>query len=322
MKTQTGATIRFTLHSRVATWLTSLSVAAFAGHISRGGDLGVQDILQKSRDAYAALSSYTDRGTVSSDMAGQHLSLSFNTRLQRPGQYRVDWTQSAGLSGVVWSSGDGDFLRVNPGSPPTPGGLAALTAVGFKNEPNPRKMPTRSAALAVAGPLCNLVASTVPGAFFNQDLGDVFIAPALSGRYPLEKAKDAQVGEVNCYVLTNSVDLSKVPAAGKPGTVWTTLWIGKDDFLVHQTRTRYVEPVNEKALSSDQALDDAIKKTLEMQNKPATPEAVAAMRPQMRAIMKQVQSTLKAGFTAGIVTTQTHSSIKVNQALQPADFSR
>jgi len=60
-----------------------------------------------------------------------------------------------------------------------------------------------------------------------------------------------------------------------------------------------VEKVDSNALS-DQAIDEAIKKSLEMQNKPATPEAIAAMRPQMRATMKQVQSTLKAGFESVI----------------------
>jgi hypothetical protein len=42
----------------------------------------------------------------------------------------------------------------------------------------------------------------------------------------------------------------------------------------------------------------------------------------MRAIMKQVQSTLQAGFKAGVVSTQTHENISVNQNLSPSDFTR
>ena len=118
------------------------------------------------------------------------------------------------------------------------------------------------------------------------------------------------------------MDLSKVPNAGKPGTVSATLWIGKKDFFIHQSRTRYVEKVDDNALSGDQAIDEAIKKSLEMQNKPATPEAIAAMRPQMKAIMQQVQSTLKAGFKSGVVITQTHENISVNRKFSPADFAR
>ena len=110
------------------------------------------------------------------------------------------------------------------------------------------------------------------------------------------------------------LDLSKVPDIGKPGTASTMFWIGKRDFLIHQTRTKYVE----KEDSSDQAIDEAIKKSLKMQNKPVTPEAVAAMRPQMKAIMEQ----LKSGFESGVVYTQTHEDIVVNQKSSPADFAR
>jgi hypothetical protein len=105
-----------------------------------------------------------------------------------------------------------------------------------------------------------------------------------------------------------------VPDIGKPGTASTTLWIGKKDFLIHQTRTKYVE----KADSSDQAIDEAIKKALKVQNKPATPEAIAAMRPQMKTIMEQV----KTGLESGLVSTQTHENIIVNRKFSPADFTR
>jgi C-terminal processing protease CtpA/Prc len=123
------------------------------------------------------------------------------------------------------------------------------------------------------------------------------------------------VGDVDCYVVSSEgIDLSKVPNIGKPGTLDTTLWIGKSDFLIHQIRTRYVE----KADSSDKAMDEAIKKALEIQHKAATPEAIAAMRPQMKTVMKQVQSSLGAG----VVSTQTHENIVVNQNYSQADFTR
>ena len=82
-----------------------------------GGDkLTAQEIAGKSRAAYAALSSYSDSGTVISEIAGQKNALTFNIRLQRPNLYRIDWTQETGLkgvllashNGVVWSDGSGD----------------------------------------------------------------------------------------------------------------------------------------------------------------------------------------------------------------------
>jgi len=76
-----------------------------------GGDKATaQEIAGRSREAYAALSSYSDSGTVIWEMAGQNFTLTFNTRLQRPNLYRVDWTQVMGLKGVVWSDGSGDYL--------------------------------------------------------------------------------------------------------------------------------------------------------------------------------------------------------------------
>jgi hypothetical protein len=274
-----------------------------------GGDKATaQEIAAKSRDAYAALSSYSDSGTVVSEMAGQNNTLTFNTRLQRPNLYRIDWTQGTGLKGVVWSDGGGDYFLA--------------TAAGQEKNAKPQKMPSMKNALTQAAGLSASAASTIPGAFFGQDLGDALFAPAVSGRSPLKKENDAKVGDVDCYVLSSVMDLSRSPDKGKPGTAAAMLWIGKSDFLIHQCRARYVQKVESSAPPSDQAIDEAIKKALEMQNKPATPEAVAAMRPQMQAVMKQVQSTLKSGFESGLVFTQTRENIVLNEKFTPADFTR
>jgi len=280
-----------------------------------GGDgMTAQEIAGKSRAAYAALSSYSDSGTVVSEMNGQKQTLTFHTRLQRPNLYRIDWTHEAGPkvygsdNGVAWSNGSGDYLLT--------------AAAGEEKNAKPRKMQNMKMALAAATGQSWSAASTIAGAFFGQELGDVFITPVASGRYPLEKESDAKAGGVDCYVVSSAMDMSKAPEKSKPGTASTTLWIGKRDFLLHQTRTKYVEKVDASAPPSDSAIDEAIKKSLEMQHKPATPEAIAAMRPQMKAIMKQVQATLKSGFEAGLVTTQTHEHIVVNETFTPADFTR
>ncbi len=322
MKMMTWMDLKRAVGAGVAGLLAGGAATVALSQTGGGDELTAQGIATKTRDAYAALSSYSDSGSVVSEIAGQTITLTFDTRLQRPNLYRIDWTQSTGLKGGVWSDGSADYLRIDPGSPATPGALAALTAAGLKNDPNPQKMRNMNTALARAAGLSYSAASIIPGAFFGQNCGDVFVYPAISGRYPLQREKDGKVGNLDCYVVSTEMDLSKELDAGKPGTVSAMLWIGKQDFLVHQTRTRYVERVDENALSSDQAIDAAIKKALTMQNKPVTPEAIAAMRPQMRATMKQVLSTLKAGFKAGIVVTQTHENISVNQKSSPSDFVR
>jgi len=273
-----------------------------------GRNATAEEIAAKSRQAYAALSSYSDSGTVGMEMAGQNITLTFNTRLQRPNLYRIDWTQGTGLTGAVWSDGSGDYLLA--------------TAAGQEKNAKPQKMQSMKSALAQAAGFAWSAASTIPGAFFDQDLGDLLVAPAMSGRYPLKKENDAKVGDVDCYVLSSEMDLSKLPAKGKSGTESAMLWIGKRDFLIHQCRARYVEKVQSSAPPSDQAIDEAIKKSLEMQHKPATPEAIAAMRPQMQAVMKQVQGTIKSGLESGVVFTQTRENIVMNEKYAPADFSR
>jgi hypothetical protein len=317
MKTMTWLKVKFAAGVGAATLLAGGAETVAVSQTAVGDKLTAQEIVGKSRDAYAALSSYSDSGTVVSEMAGQKNTLTFSTRLQRPNLYRIDWTQETGFKGVllasnkgvVWSDGSGDYFQ--------------STAAGQEKYAKPQKMQTMKQAFLQAAGLSWSAASTIPGAFFNQDLGDVFVAPVASGRHPLQKEKDAKVGDVDCYVVSSVIDFSQIPDnKGKPGSASTVLWIGKRDFLIHQTRTKYVERVDSSAPPSDQAIDEAIKKSLEMQKKPVTPEAVAAMRPQMRAIMKQVQSTLKSGFESGVMFTQTHKNIVVNEKFSPTDFIR
>jgi hypothetical protein len=306
MKTMTWCKVLHAAGLGAAVLLAGCSKARQA-QTGAAGELAAQDIVQKLCGAYAALTSYRDSGTVAMAMGKQVNTLSLSTRLQRPNLYRIDWTQGTGPSGIAWSDGSGDYLLT--------------AAAGPEESAQPKKLPSLKATLSqAAGPSVS-AASSIPGVFFNQDCGDVFLAPALSGRFPLKREDDAKVGEVDCYVVSSEMDLSKAPALGKPGTASTMLWIGKGDFLIHQCRTKYVEKVASTA-PSDAEMDAAIVKSLEAQHRVATPEAVAAMRPQMKAIMKQVQATLKAGFKSGIVFTQTRENIVVNEEITLADFSR
>ena len=307
---------------RTGLLLLAGSTAIIATAQASGDELSARQIADKTRAAYAALSSYSDSGKVVYAIAGQNLTATFDLRLARPGLYRVDWAQEKGLQGVVWSQGDGDFLQVDPGSPASAMATASLAAAGLKNDPNPQRKPSRNAALSQAAGLSFTAAATIPGIFFNQSCGDIFISPIIAGQYPVKREKDETINGVDCYVIATEIDLSTTTPPSKPGTESATLWIGKSDFLIHQDQVRYAEKVDEQALSSDAQIDEACKKSLEMQHQPVTPEAIAALRPQMRTVMKQVQSTLKAGFAKGIVTTQTHDNIVINRSLTASDFAR
>ena len=313
MQTMTWLKIKFAAGVGLTTLVAGGAATVAISQSVGGGNLTAQKITAKSRDAYAALSSYSDSGTSVAEIGGQAVTTTYHIRLQRPNLYRIDWTQTTAQftsKGVVWSDGSGDYMQVT-----APDFMMAAT--GQKQNDKPQKMQNMQMALARVAPLSASAASTIPGAFFRQKLGD-FVAPAASGRYPLKMEQDAKVGDMDCYVVSSDpIDLSKVPDIGKPGTCSTLLWIGKQDSLIHQSRTTYVEK-SDAGASSDKAIDDAIKKALQIQKKPATPEAIAAMRPQMKEIMKQVQGSL----TAGVVSTATHENIAVNQKLSPADFAK
>jgi outer membrane lipoprotein-sorting protein len=308
MKSMIWLKLKLTAGVGVAT-LLGYSMATMAVSQTASGDkLTAEEIAAKAREAYAALSSYSDTGKVVAEIAGQMNTISFNNRLQRPSLYRIEWTQGTGPRGVVWSDGSGDYFLA--------------TASGQGKAATPEKGQNMKKAVSKAtGPSWS-AASTTAGVFFNQELGDLFGAPAVSGHYPLQKETDSKIGDIDCYVVSCVIDLSKEPDKGKSGTASTTLWIGKKDFLIHQCRTKYVEKVGSSTTASDQEVDDAVKKSLEMQKKPATPEAIAAMRPQMKAMMKQVQTALKSGFEKGVVFTQTHEHIVVNEKISPANFTR
>src|SRR5674476_282648 len=76
-----------------------------------------QEIAKQAQDAYAALSSYSDNGTIVAEGGGSNIKTTFNIRLARPNLYRIDSIMMAGpngLKGAAWSDGSGDYF--DPGT--------------------------------------------------------------------------------------------------------------------------------------------------------------------------------------------------------------
>jgi RNA polymerase sigma factor (sigma-70 family) len=264
-----------------------------------------QEIAKQAQDAYAALSSYSDNGTIVAEGGGSNTKTTFDIRLLRPKFYRVDWNSTGGsytAAGVVWSEGKGDFLVSGP--------------VERVKTDQPQKMNDMQQAFAMAMGVSSS-AATIPATFYKQNYGDVLSVPAM-GRTELKKEGDEQIGGVDCHVFSSKLDASKLlgkvkmPAnVGSLGITTTTFWIGKRDHLIHQTRTKS----EGMSFTMPRQTDESIKSILERQNKPATPEAIAAWRTQMDAMMKQAQGAI-------FVFTETHENIVVNQKFSPADFAR
>jgi hypothetical protein len=222
--------------------------------------------LKTAQEKYASLTSYSDEGKIVATLNGTTITHTFTIKLGRPNLYRIEWEQSSESPGhkstptksAVWSAGDGDFLDM-----------------GFGGA---QKQSSQVNALSGATGISGGAAATIPGTFFKMNWGN-----QLGGSVSGEKWQaDEKVGDVDCYVFTSELK----------GTV-KTLWIGKQDFLIHQVRT----------VTSAEAM------------KAALAQAAKALRPEMAARMPKIEPQ-------GVTSTETHDNIVVNQKFSPADFAR
>jgi RNA polymerase sigma factor (sigma-70 family) len=309
LKIMTYAKLKLAIGITAGMLLAGGVVTVAVSQTGSGDKSTPQEIAKQSQDAYAALSSYSDTGTSVSEGGGQTTTTTFSIRLQRPKFYRIDWTGTGGLytaTGAAWSDGSGDFYMMG--------------AAGQEKNAKPQKMNGMQQALAMSMGSSSSP-SSIPATFFKQNSGDVLAVAAL-GRSQLKKESDETIGGVDCCVISSVIDPTKLPNQGKipnnrgkVGTITTTLWIGKQDHLIHQTWT-----IMEGAtITLPQESDSNLKTILERQNKPATPEAIAELRAFLEKSTKLALSALNSGK---FVFTQTHENIVVNQKFLPADFAR
>jgi hypothetical protein len=113
------------------------------------------------------------------------------------------------------------------------------------------------------------------------------------------------VGDVDCYVVWDEMKSNGT-------TISRTLWIGKQDNLMHQIKT-----VMEGSPKVPPIDDSSLKTILTSQNKPVTPEAIAALRKQLTAAQDLVKATLKSG---NIEFIESHMNIVTNKTFASADF--
>ncbi len=251
--------IKFAVGVSVAALLAG-GAATVAVSQTGGNRLTPADIFLKSQAAYAALTSYSDDGKCVSVLNGTTITHTFSIKLARPDFYRVEWeqrTESAGFTStsekeLIWSEGKGDYLEM-------------LGKV--------RKESGKESAFASAAGISGRASATIPGTFFSLNSIN-----GLGGSTASAKQKaDAKIGEVDCYVLTSE-------SKGRTKTVW----IGKQDFLIHQVR-------------------------------------IVTSAAAMKAIMAEAAKRhpeIKLPEPQDSTATETHEDIVVNQKLSPADFAR
>ena len=308
MKTMTWLKMKFAVGVGVATLLAG-GVATVAVSQTSGGDkMTVVEIAKQSQAAYAALTSYSDSGTVVAIGGGQTTETSFTIRLQRPNLYRIDWAQTGGAfvsKGIVWSQGNGDYLVMD---------ATDKTAT-------PSKMQSRDFALGVAAGVSSSASTSIPGTFFAAKTVGNTLPLMVAGKTETKKLADEKIGSADCHVVVSVLDAAKLLANVKLptntavrmknlGITTTTLWIGKRDHLIHQVKTETA------GMAIAMTFTDAqLKVQLQRRNKPVTPESLAALRTELE--QSQAQAN-KSGF----IFTETHENIVLNQKLSPSDFAR
>jgi RNA polymerase sigma factor (sigma-70 family) len=204
MKTMTWLKLKFAIGVSLAVLLAGGAATVAVSQIENDNQLTPREILRQSQNAYAALTSYSDEGktiaTIGNTVVPPH---AFTIKLARPNLYRVEWMQDYGSfvqTGMVWSAGGGNFLKIVA-------------------ESRPEKYPNMAGALGGATGISGGAASSIPGTFFKLNQGNQLgVSLRSASRKPDEK-----IGDIDCYVLTQT-------SGGRA----TTLWIGKRDFLIHQ----------------------------------------------------------------------------------------
>jgi hypothetical protein len=199
----------------------------------------------------------------------------------------------------VWSAGNGDFL------------LTATTGREQNAKRSKEHDMASNLSSVTATASSGSASSAIPGIFFNQNWGSITLKSLASGRSKLTRQKDENIGDFDCLVVAGDV-------SGKNGAnMKMTLWIGKRDFLIHQSQQAMAGLPRMPEL---QGLSDSeIRDSLSRAGKPATPEAIATLKKQMQDALKATLATLNTGNFSVI---QTHENIVVNQKYSPADFSQ
>src|SRR5476651_2259292 len=209
LKIMTYAKLKLAIGITAGMLLASGAATVVLSSDGTGDNLQTSEIFKKAQDTYAALTSYSDEGKTVATLNGTTITTTFKIRLARPNLYQIEWEQEQTSESsfsttktktqAVWSAGDGDFLEML--------GRGA------------QKLKDKETALSGATGISGNAAASIPGTFFKMNWGNQLGRP-VAGEKP---QADEKMGAVDCYVFTDEL---------KKG-ITRTLWIGKQDFLIH-----------------------------------------------------------------------------------------
>jgi len=205
-----------------------------------GEHLTPQAITQRSLDAYAALTSYSDTGTSIKVKGGQTNVTTFSLRMQRTNSFILQWVQTCAdqtNQGRWWWDGHERF------------GIGLLTnIVGQATNDRPTYGVDEFEIREQTGEATKVMELFFASGPLKLSLFAFAVSWTNSG--PDRRiVTDGKVGNVDCYVLTlTTPELKHPPFPFPQGKCVTRTWIGKQDYLVHRFDYASESP-NEAALT-------------------------------------------------------------------------
>ncbi|HVU07897.1 MAG TPA: sigma-70 family RNA polymerase sigma factor [Verrucomicrobiae bacterium] len=291
MKMMTWMKIKFAIGVSVIVLLAGSAATVAFSQIGESDNLPPKEIVKKAMDKYASLTSYNDTGKYISVRNGKTNNVTaFKIRLGRTNLYRIEFEETpfpaVPTRGAVWSAGKGGFAMFGEND--------------FGSKGRIEKLPDMKSALLRAA----LAGWGAANAFFN--LGGNLKVLSIWDPNKVEKQNDEKIGNVDCYVIS-----------GTENNLTRTVWIGKRDFLLHQSQTIAKAPMQMGADNAtfDKEFEREAKDLLTKMNQEITPDAIAAKKAELWQAMKEANNSTT-------IQTETHMDIVVNQNFSPADFQR
>lgn len=251
-------------------------------------ELSSAAILKKIHETYASLTSYSDEGKIVYTPPGLVTTSIFHIKLARPNLYRIDLVDridnSQSLSNVIpptkdtvaWSVGKGYFFEWE-------GKVRNELSEGL--EKSLQKLgDEKRIKMSLEIALESVAPKDVPSVFFDLDKANDLIDQSTSS---VKRQVDEKAGDIDCYVISGESNLGP-----------RTLWIGKQDFLIHQIKTVIVENVD--MAKSENAAQSEIATHI-----PNFPKRLKIEPGDVRSIEIEM-----------------HTNIMVNQKFLPVDFAR
>ncbi len=177
-----------------------------------------QEVARQSLIAYAALSSYSGKATIVTDVDGNKSTSAFDLRMQRPSFYRF-----YGEYNRFWSDGAGDFHSVED---------------GIKSWTN--HLASRQEAFSLPGTIAGAGTASVPAIFFGDSAGDILKSPA-AGKDDPRRERDELVDGADCYVISTHALLWR-DNQGNSGTTTNRIWIEKNTRLIRKLEQTWDKP--------------------------------------------------------------------------------